>query len=67
MFYSILLYCVAGGLPEDNFRKSALCCFMAPDLENALYRVTSLKFSPNGDDVLVSYSADYLYLFNVNV
>lgn len=40
---------------------------MAPDLENALYRVTSLKFSPNGDDVLVSYSADYLYLFNVNV
>ncbi|XP_065351883.1 DDB1- and CUL4-associated factor 6-like [Cloeon dipterum] len=56
----------AGGKPEEHFRKSALCAFTAPDLENALYRVTSLKFSPNGEDILVSYSADYLYLFNVN-
>ncbi|XP_059490940.1 DDB1- and CUL4-associated factor 6-like isoform X2 [Neocloeon triangulifer] len=55
----------AGGKPDDGFRKSALCSFTAPDLENALYRVTSLKFSPNGDDMLVSYSADYLYLFNI--
>ncbi|CAG0897341.1 unnamed protein product, partial [Darwinula stevensoni] len=29
-------------------------------------RVTCLAFSPNGCDVLVSYSSDYLYLFNIN-
>lgn len=40
---------------------------MAPDLDDRPYRITSLSYSLDGQDVLVSYSSDHLYLFGVQV
>uniref|UniRef100_V9ILM7 DDB1-and CUL4-associated factor 6 n=1 Tax=Apis cerana TaxID=7461 RepID=V9ILM7_APICE len=42
-----------------------LCTFTVPEFEGNSYRITSLNYSPDGQDVLVSYSSDHLYLFNV--
>jgi len=38
-----------------------------PTFKDRSYRITSLCFSPEGEDILVSYSSDHLYLFNVKV
>ncbi|CAH0547483.1 unnamed protein product [Brassicogethes aeneus] len=40
------------------------CNFVAPHFDR-YYRITSLSYSLDGQDMLVSYSSDYLYLFNV--
>ena len=41
--------------------------FTAPLLENRAHRVTSLQYSPDGDELLVSYSSELIYLFNLKV
>nr|XP_033796935.1 DDB1- and CUL4-associated factor 6 isoform X6 [Geotrypetes seraphini] len=38
--------------------------FVPPHLTNKSCRVTSLCYSEDGQEVLVSYSSDYIYLFN---
>ncbi|KAM3934421.1 DDB1- and CUL4-associated factor 6 isoform 2-T5 [Leptodactylus fuscus] len=38
--------------------------FVPPHLANKSCRVTSLCYSEDGDEVLVSYSSDYIYLFD---
>ncbi|PSN36356.1 hypothetical protein C0J52_19730 [Blattella germanica] len=42
-----------------------LCSFTVPSFEDRSYRITSLTFSPEGEEILVSYSSDHLYLFCV--
>ncbi|XP_072756502.1 DDB1- and CUL4-associated factor 6 isoform X2 [Anoplolepis gracilipes] len=42
-----------------------LCSFTVPEFEGSSYRITSLSYSPDGQDVLVSYSSDHLYLFSI--
>nr|XP_034174083.1 DDB1- and CUL4-associated factor 6-like isoform X1 [Osmia lignaria] len=42
-----------------------ICSFTVPEFEGNSHRITSLNYSPDGQDVLVSYSSDHLYLFNV--
>lgn len=44
-----------------------LCSFTVPEFEGSSYRITSLSYSPDGQDVLVSYSSDHLYLFSIKV
>ncbi|KAL1139560.1 hypothetical protein AAG570_006542, partial [Ranatra chinensis] len=39
--------------------------YIAPGMEGRSYRITSLSFSPGGEDILVSYSSEHLYLFGV--
>ncbi|XP_044011066.1 DDB1- and CUL4-associated factor 6-like isoform X2 [Aphidius gifuensis] len=39
--------------------------FTVPEFDGSPYRITSLSYSPDGNDVLVSYSSDHLYLFSV--
>lgn len=39
--------------------------FYVPVHEGGNHRITSLSFSPDGDDLLVSYSCDSLYMFNM--
>ncbi|XP_060522296.1 DDB1- and CUL4-associated factor 6-like isoform X2 [Cylas formicarius] len=42
------------------------CTFVAPRLDEVrYYRITSLSYDEDGRDILVSYSSDYLYLFNI--
>ncbi|KAG8589038.1 hypothetical protein GDO81_006222 [Engystomops pustulosus] len=41
--------------------------FVPPHLSNKSCRVTSLCYSDDGDEVLVSYSSDYIYLFDPKV
>ncbi|XP_017786318.1 PREDICTED: DDB1- and CUL4-associated factor 6-like isoform X2 [Nicrophorus vespilloides] len=48
---------VNGGTP--------FCTFMAPRMEERPYRITSLGYSEDGKDMLVSYSCDHLYLFTL--
>ncbi|XP_075445587.1 DDB1- and CUL4-associated factor 6 isoform X3 [Ascaphus truei] len=40
--------------------------FVPAHLEKKSYRVTSLCYSEDGQEVLVSYCSDYIYLFNPN-
>ncbi|CAN7989378.1 unnamed protein product [Ixodes hexagonus] len=35
-----------------------------PEFEGRSHRITSLTYSPNGREMLVSYSSDYVYLFD---
>ncbi|XP_011502707.1 PREDICTED: DDB1- and CUL4-associated factor 6-like isoform X2 [Ceratosolen solmsi marchali] len=42
-----------------------LYSFTVPEFEGNSYRITSLSYSPDGQDVLVSYSSDHLYLFSM--
>lgn len=39
--------------------------FTAPGFENHAHRITSLVYSARADEVLVSYSSEYLYLFRL--
>ncbi|XP_063985087.1 DDB1- and CUL4-associated factor 6-like isoform X2 [Diachasmimorpha longicaudata] len=41
-----------------------LSLFSVPEFEGNSYRITSLSYSPEGNEVLVSYSSDHLYLFS---
>lgn len=43
------------------------CKFTAPTLSSRPHRITSLAYSPNGEDILVSYSSEYIYLFGSKV
>ncbi|KAL3881233.1 hypothetical protein ACJMK2_027689 [Sinanodonta woodiana] len=40
-----------------------ICRFVPPNLEDRSYRITSLNYNPNGEEILVSYSTEYIYLF----
>ena len=55
----------ATGWTETSAAVRALCTFTVPEFEGNSHRMTSLNYSPDGQDVLVSYSSDHLYLFNV--
>ncbi|XP_049786916.1 DDB1- and CUL4-associated factor 6-like isoform X1 [Schistocerca cancellata] len=55
----------ASGWTDTGSSLRPLCSFTVPGLENRSFRITSLCFSPAGEDVLVSYSSDHLYLFCV--
>ncbi|XP_062611161.1 DDB1- and CUL4-associated factor 6-like [Saccostrea cucullata] len=53
----------ASGSHSSKGVTGMICKFMAPTLSNRPHRITSLAYSPNGDDILVSYSSEYIYLF----
>lgn len=40
--------------------------FPIPSTTKRTYRVTSVKYSPEETDLLVNYSSDYLYIFDLN-
>ncbi|XP_065160234.1 DDB1- and CUL4-associated factor 6-like [Atheta coriaria] len=50
---------------QSVYNSKPFCRFIAPDLEDRSYRITSLCYNETGNDMLVSYSCDHLYLFNV--
>ena len=41
--------------------------FVGGGLEGTSHRITSLSFSPEGHEILVSYSSEHLYLFDLKV
>lgn len=52
-----------GGSGGDNAKP--LMTYIAPGMEGRSFRITSLSFSPRGEDILVSYSSEHLYLFGI--
>lgn len=53
-------------VPGEHLLAQPFCTFVAPKFgEERHYRITSLNYDSDGRDMLVSYSSDYLYLFNV--
>lgn len=52
------------GLPADKHTR-AVKTFSIPSLEKRHFRVTSISYSPDETELLVSYSSDHLYLFDV--
>lgn len=62
---SIYAYCT--GWKDTEKLVKSLCSFTVPEFEGSFYRITSLSYSPDGQDVLVSYSSDHLYLFSTKV
>lgn len=65
MFDRRMLGTKASGAAEAGGALRPLCSFTVPSFEDRTYRITSLTFSPEGEEVLVSYSSDHLYLFSV--
>lgn len=55
----------AGSNPTDKHTKPVKT-FAIPSLEKRHFRVTSINFSDDETELLVSYSSDHLYLFDVN-
>ncbi|XP_011644196.1 DDB1- and CUL4-associated factor 6-like [Pogonomyrmex barbatus] len=55
----------ATGWTDTESSIRPLCSFTVPEFEGNSYRITSLSYSPDGQDVLVSYSSDHLYLFSI--
>lgn len=55
----------ATGCADNGMSSSPLSSFTVPEFDGNSYRITSLSYSPDGQDVLVSYSSDHLYLFSV--
>ncbi|KAK9506953.1 hypothetical protein O3M35_008795 [Rhynocoris fuscipes] len=39
--------------------------YVAPGMDGRSYRITSLSFSPKGEEILVSYSSEHIYLFGI--
>ncbi|XP_076226837.1 DDB1- and CUL4-associated factor 6 isoform X2 [Nomia melanderi] len=54
----------ATGLTDTN-GANALSTFTVPEFEGTSHRMTSLTFSPDGQEILASYCSDYIYLFNI--
>ncbi|XP_045462965.1 DDB1- and CUL4-associated factor 6-like isoform X2 [Harmonia axyridis] len=52
-------------ITRGNPSSDPYCIFKAPDLEEPPYRITCLNYSDDGTEILVSYSSDHLYLFNL--
>lgn len=46
--------------------QSVVTRFTVPEFENKNHRITSLCYSPDGREMLVSYSSDFIYLFDTN-
>lgn len=65
MFDRRMLGTKASGGAESGGTLRPLCSFTVPSFEDRSYRITSLTFSPEGEEILVSYSSDHLYLFSV--
>jgi len=42
------------------------CSFTVPHLNHRSYRITSLSYSPDGRDMLASYSNEEVYLFSLD-
>ncbi|XP_058800654.1 DDB1- and CUL4-associated factor 6-like [Phymastichus coffea] len=55
----------ATGWVDNGINGKPLCTFTVPEFEGNSCRITSLSYSPDGHDVLVSYSSDHLYLFSL--
>lgn len=53
----------ATGNYTTKFTTGLTCRFTASTLKNRNYRITSLCYSPDGNEMLVSYSSEYIYLF----
>lgn len=56
--------CISGCL-SNGFR-ALMTYFTVPDFPQSR-RITSLCYSADGREMLVSYSSDYIYLFDIKV
>ncbi|CAI9729365.1 DDB1CUL46-likeassociated and CUL4-associated factor 6-like [Octopus vulgaris] len=63
MFDRRMLGTRATGNYTNKFTTGLTCRFSASTLKNRNYRITSLCYSPDGKEMLVSYSSEYIYLF----
>jgi DDB1- and CUL4-associated factor 6 len=41
--------------------------FLLPEMEGKRRRITSIDYRPDGEEVLVSFSSDYIYTFDPRV
>ncbi|GAB6029328.1 hypothetical protein CHUAL_005095 [Chamberlinius hualienensis] len=56
----------ATGFSEGPSHRGLLCKFSVPEFKGKPYRTTSLVYSPDGAELLVSFSSEYIYLFRFN-
>lgn len=56
-----MLSCFATNPATDGLQNQ----FIAPAVKSKNRRITSLEFSPDGEELLVSYTSEQLYLFNL--
>lgn len=63
-YLSLIDFSVPGTTPADKHTKPVKT-FAIPSLEKRHFRVTSISYSADETELLVSYSSDHLYLFDV--
>lgn len=63
--YLSLIQFSKSGSPSEN-HTVPVKAFTVPCYEKRPYRVTSLNYSSDETELLVSYSSDYLYLFDIS-
>ncbi|KAK2715260.1 DDB1- and CUL4-associated factor 6-like isoform X2 [Artemia franciscana] len=54
----------AGAFNPDT-SSHLISCLVAPEARSQRRRITSVEFSPDGEEILVSYCSEYTYLFPV--
>ena len=52
------------GSRHGNSLNALLSRFSVPELEGKHRRITAVDFRPDGQEILASYSSDYIYLFS---
>ncbi|KAL0276519.1 UNVERIFIED_CONTAM: hypothetical protein PYX00_004078 [Menopon gallinae] len=57
--------CSVSGLSTKTEHIQSVCAFMLPEFNGKCHRITSLEFSPDANQLLVSYSSEYLYIYDV--
>lgn len=62
-YLSLIDFSIPGEPGEKH--TAAVKAFSIPSTVKRTFRVTSIKYSPDELDLLVSYSSDFLYLFDI--
>lgn len=65
MIELILVYPSSGSSYSGRGIQAMFCRLCPPHLKKKYSRPTSLNYDMNGEEILVSYSTDYIYLFNL--
>lgn len=63
-YLSLIDFSVSAASPEEKHTRPVKT-FTIPSLEKRHFRVTSISYSADETELLVSYSSDHLYLFDV--
>ncbi len=54
------------GSSPSRCKQGLISRFLLPDMEGKKRRITAVDYRPDGQEILVSFSSDYIYIFDPN-